>query len=318
LVFDGLVANNTTMADTTLVLEYGVNIVVTATPTDYACRLPIPVTGKRVIVVNRSSINISLFPSMEGGQINNLPINIPADIPADGAAYDFICIENPLPGAWVWSPPAIAQYDSGEITTDTTSNASNNFIYASSPLYCAERTSLSSTTAWVIDGLNNPLIINSVPPLPLPNSAWNPQFKPSVAWNGITKVKVYTNISSNSLVATPTAGLSGARALNTYTANTSTFISSGITGAPTNWIPSFNLSNVIPGTVPAPGVTANIGDPGTIWGESVLNGIGTRVGDTFLSTDGTQDIWETAYISMKVLPRIAAVGIKFRFFIEYM
>jgi hypothetical protein len=255
---------------------------------------------------------------MEGGQINNLPINIPADIPADGAAYDFICIENPLPGAWVWSPPAIAQYDSGDITADTTSAASNNYIYASSPLHAAERTSLSSTSAFVYDGLNNPLIINSVAPVPLPNSAWNPQFKPSVAWNGITKVKVYTNISSNGIAGTPTAGLSGARGLNTYGANTNTFITNGIAGAPTNWIPSFNLSNVIPGTVPSPGVTANIGDPGTLWGEVVLNGIGTRVVDTFLSTNGTEDIWETAYISMRVQPRVIAVGVKFRFFIEYM
>lgn len=318
VVFDGLVANNTTMEDTTLVLEYGVNIVVTATLTDYACRLPIPVTGKRVIVVNRSLINISLFPSMEGGQINNLPINTPATIPPDGAAYDFICIENPLPGAWVWSPPAIAQYDSGDITADTTSAASNNYIYASSPLYAAERTSASSTSAFVFNGLNNPLIINSVPPLPLPNSAWHPQFKPAVAWNGITKVKVYTNISSNGLVGTVKAGLAGARQQNTYTANTTTFISDGIGNAPTNFIPTFDLLNIIPGTVPAPGVTTNIGDTGTVWGEVTLNGIGTRVGDTFLSTDGTEDIWETAYITMKVIPRLAAVGIKFRFFIEYM
>lgn len=126
LVYDGLVANDTTMEDTTLVLEYGVNIVVTSSATDFACRLPIPVTGKRVIVVNRSLFSISLFPSMAGGQINNYAIDAPAIIPPDGAAYDFICIENPLPGAWVWSTPATNQIDSGEISVIHSTGAITN------------------------------------------------------------------------------------------------------------------------------------------------------------------------------------------------
>ena len=92
LVFPDLVADNTTMEDTTLILEYGVNIIITSTPTNYACKLPLPTTGKRVVVVNRSSMAISLFPSMAGGQINNYAIDAPAIIPPDGNAYDFICI----------------------------------------------------------------------------------------------------------------------------------------------------------------------------------------------------------------------------------
>lgn len=88
-VFDGLVANNTTMEDTTLVLEYGVNIVVTATAADYACRLPIPTTGKRVTIVNRSTQPVFLFPDYnEGvaGRINNLLPGQFATIPPDSNA----------------------------------------------------------------------------------------------------------------------------------------------------------------------------------------------------------------------------------------
>ena len=329
LVYPDLVANDTTMADTTLVLEYGVNIIVTSTATDFACRLPIPVTGKRVIVVNRSLFSISLFPSMAGGQINNYAIDAPAIIPPDGAAYDFICIENPLPGAWVWSAPATAQYDSGEITATTT--VSTSYLYASSPTYVAERTGLFSNND-AFDGLNQPALPIPAAPAVLPNSNWGPVFKNiGSPWSRITKVKVYTNISSNGLLNTPQALLWGAQQYNTYLAGTQSFVVDGTGVAPQFYFrpnPSinagFNLSNVITGIVPAPGVTPNIGDAGTCWGEidvptSLLDSslYSTSVGDLFISTDGTEDIWLTTVLGMAIRPRLAAVDIKFRFLIEY-
>ena len=97
-VFDGLIANNTSSA-TTLVLNYGVNVIQTATTTNFAAKLPQPVTGKKVTIVNKTTMNVFLYPSNAGGQINNYVINAPAIIPPDGKAYEFTCIENPLPGA---------------------------------------------------------------------------------------------------------------------------------------------------------------------------------------------------------------------------
>ncbi len=151
LVFPGLVANNTTMEDTTLILEYGVNVIITSTATDFACRLPVPTTGKRITVVNNSLMTVSLFPDYNAGptgyligRINNGAPGAPAIIPPDGRAYDFICIENPLPGAWVWSPPATGQYDSGEITATTTSSAFSVNIAASGPTFAAERSGSAS------------------------------------------------------------------------------------------------------------------------------------------------------------------------------
>lgn len=324
LVFPDLVADNTTMADTTLILEYGVNVIITSTATDFACRLPLPTTGKRVVVVNRSLYPISLFPSMVGGQINNYAIDAPAIIPPDGRAYDFICVENPLPGAWVWSPPATAQYDSGEITATTTGNT--NFFSISSasilggPTFAAERSgvgSLSGTT----NSLNRPFIFEPTAPVAYPNSNYLPLFKPTSYWNLITKVKIYTNVVSNN---TPSFTLTSTAGYNTYTAGTTTWVAQGIAYGDTPYVNAFGLTNTIVGSNPV-GVTANVGDPGTRWGEITLTPSSflgvlfsvSFVGDKFISTDGIVDTWFTRYLTASLLPRTTG-AIKYRFFIEYM
>ena len=98
-VYDNLIAQGTDET-TTLVLDYGVNIITTSTALDYAAKLPQPVTGRSVKVVNTSGLAVSIYPSNIGGQINDLPIDQPALVPADGNLYTFVCIENPLPGEW--------------------------------------------------------------------------------------------------------------------------------------------------------------------------------------------------------------------------
>ena len=323
-VFDGLVANNSTMADTTLVLEYGVNIVVTSTPTDYACRLPLPVTGKRVIVVNRSLMTISLFPSMIGGQINNYSVDTPAIIPPDGNAYDFICIENPLPGAWVWSAPATAQYDSGEITTNTT--ASNNVYSAASGTLVVENNAFASFNGWgTTDGLNNPSL-----PLVLYDNSGFPNnsiaFKPSTGWSAITKVKVYTNLAydiSNDCAFGFTAGsgYSSYNSLGVFVQQTPG--TNGITG-------NYNIDNPYGPidqqagavTLPYGTLATNIGDPGTAWGELVMttyNPNGSRVGSFYEGLDiNGRDYYFTQMVNFQIQPRQALTGLKFRFIVEYM
>ena len=335
LVFPGLVANNTTMEDTTLILEYGVNIIGTSTLTNFACRLPVPTTGKRITVVNNSLINVSLFPDYNLGpagyligRINNGVPGAPVIIPPNGQVYDFICVENPLPGAWVWSPPATAQYDSGEITSTTTESTS--YLYASSPAFVGERAGLASTN-YSFNGLNVPPLPNPGTPAAMPNLFWTPAFKPSGSpWSSITKVKVYTNISSNGLASVPQALIWASQQYNTYLTGTQTFVSDGLATSPQLYFREnplsnfgFNLNNVIAGTVPAPGVTANIGDDGTCWGEiSIATNLfnsslfTTTVGDVFVSTDGTNDIWLTTFLGMGIRPRVIG-AVKFQFFIEY-
>lgn len=107
-VYDGLSAQGTT-SSSTAVLQYGVNVFTSADTANYAAKLPQPTTGKNVSIVNKTSNIIALYPSNVGGQINNLPIDSPAYIPNDGTSHEFVCIENPLPGAWTWSAPAVGQ-----------------------------------------------------------------------------------------------------------------------------------------------------------------------------------------------------------------
>jgi hypothetical protein len=95
----GLSAQGTTVSTTSL-LEYGINVFTTVTLTNYATKLPQPTTGKGVIVVNKGTTPLYVFPSNPGGEINNLGVDQPAVVPADGVAYTFYCIENPLPGQW--------------------------------------------------------------------------------------------------------------------------------------------------------------------------------------------------------------------------
>jgi hypothetical protein len=324
-VFDGLVADDTTSA-TTLVLQYGVNIIDTSTVTDYAAKLAQPVTGKRIIVVNKSSLPISLFPSNVGGQINNYPVNTPAIVPPDGKAYDFVCVENPLPGAWVWSPPATGQYDSGDISFTTTTNAFGNYICAASlsgTIYAAERSGLISSSGIAYNGLNNPTIIQNTPAA-MPNSSYLATFKPITPWNAITKIKVYSNIVPV-LGSPPSFTLSAGSQYNQYVAGTNTFVTSGIGGGSSPFLQNpIVLTNVIAGTVPSPGLTTNIGDPGTVWGEAITTPTmflyGTTplsfVGDQFISTDGVNDTWFTRYISAFLRHQVIG-AVKFRFFIEY-
>jgi hypothetical protein len=95
----GLSAQGTTVSTTSL-LEYGINVFTTVTLTNYATKLPQPTTGKAVIIVNKGTTPLYVFPSNPGGEINNLGVDQPAVVPADGVAYTFYCIENPLPGQW--------------------------------------------------------------------------------------------------------------------------------------------------------------------------------------------------------------------------
>lgn len=106
---DNVVLSGTTAATTNSYLTYGVNNVTVSSPTAYAIRLPYPpVKGKQVIIVNNSAYPITVFPSVNGGSINNV-VDGSGVIPNDGKAYTFYCYENPLPGGWTWTPPATNQ-----------------------------------------------------------------------------------------------------------------------------------------------------------------------------------------------------------------
>ena len=103
-VFTGLSAqgiDNTT----TFILSYGINIVSTSSGTNNAGKLPQPVTGQTVTVINTSANPITIFPSNVGGQINNLPIDSPIVVDNDNIPVILVCTVNPSPGQWSTTNP---------------------------------------------------------------------------------------------------------------------------------------------------------------------------------------------------------------------
>ena len=341
VVFDGLVANDTTMADTTLVLEYGVNIVITATATDYACRLPVPTTGKRVSVVNNSLMQIFVFPDYnEGvaGRINNGAIGAPAIVPSDGKVYDFICIDNPLPGAWVWSPPATGQYDSGDIT-GTTTTVNTVIIGVQTGISTVSNSPTFGGQANASPSVNTP-----ISPLGYAyklNAGFSADFKPIGVgnnWNAIIKMKVYTNISSDVGAGDlPAFSISGSWTVNKYVLGSdpldyNNFLGNYPGGAFTYMFAE--LDQVVPGIVPPPGLTANVGDDGTCYKIFTIgvdyvfpdgSGQSSIVGDKYIGvgtysgiTTQPCDDYMSQVLTGVLSPRVISAGVKYRFFFEYM
>jgi len=326
-VYDGLTADGTTALNTKLILSYGLNEITTITATNYACLLPKPVTGRRLTVVNRSFMSLKVYPSNPGGVIHNNAIDAPVSVPPDGKPYIFTCIENPLPGAWVWTAPAINQFDSGEITVTTTNDTFGSYIMSNS-VSSAETTSYGGGNGPSFNGLNAAVTFGPINNGPYPNTDYFVSFKPATAWNAILKIKVYTNIIYDPAVLPnrrPSAGITQGCHTNQYLAGTTTFVSANGDANAGNFGPSTltTLSNLVPdgGYIITPGLSANVGDPGTSWGEIVdpawAGFNNSTVGDKFMSTDGTLDTWFTRDISFFLRHR--AIGnVKFRFFIEYM
>lgn len=312
--------NGTTIASTSQAI-YGVNVITTATTADLATRLPTPTTGRNTIFINNSNMPISVFPSVVGGEINGV-VNGSATIPNDGRAYQFFCIENPLPGAWAWSPPAIQQYDSGDITVDTTLGSVSIFS-ALDPTKAEEIGQFLSSDSWVQYGPQMPTI--SLQPL-LTNNVW--VLIPTTPWNAITKVKVYTNSSS-------------AMEFRIAAANSETFfdlsgnyVSTGATTAAqyitSGGVVDGSTSSIVPGaTLPPATLTTNIGDAGSRYGELIYPAgsgitasgqIRSEVGVIDEGIVGGQQKYYTNAISFQLKTNAPVgnyTGLKFRFFIEY-
>ena len=328
-VNENVTLSGTTAATTTSYLNYGVNNVTTASPTAYAIRLPYPPQkGKQVIIVNNSTMPIAVYPSVTGGSINGT-LNGVGMVPNDGKAYTFYCYENPLPGAWTWTPPAVNQYDSGEIiiTTPGGSNVSSlvspSFSVNSSS-YTVPMSGLSKDAVFkrYTDGTTGGQVVC---------------FKPPVVWNSITKVKIYTNsliANAATTIRMPVGG--GYSTINTTT-NTET-----------SWYPTLNNYYIelasptwqtVAGTPAAGNYSANIGDAGTKFIEitptlfapvatfditqaQFPTGKYSTFGSTFLGTQTVDGVlyekWWTQNLAFQIIPRNpSGETLKVRFFIEY-
>lgn len=161
--------------NTTSVMQYGINIFTTVGYTSYATKLPQPVTGRSTTIINNSTFYIAVYPSNTGGKINGI-VNYPVIIPPDGKSYTFHCIENPLPGAWTWTPPATAQYEFPEITVSHTTGVATGVV-------TGDNINISTTGYGAgVAGGNITLLPNS--------TIWKTISQVAL----LTKFKLYTNI----------------------------------------------------------------------------------------------------------------------------
>ncbi len=346
-------ANNTSTA-TTSVLIYGVNVFTGVTSTDYATKLPQPVTGKSVKVINNGTTFLFIFPANIGGRINNLPIDTPAVIPPDGNLYEFICIKNPLPGEWTFSTPATGQYDSGDISISISAGTYSGLnpivsAYDSTRVYI---TNQFSSVNWGYNGKNKSNLITTN----YGSGKYTVAFRPETPWKGISKIKVYTNLLTDSAKATQVRLLAGGES-GYYSPFDSTMLNSAVVGD-NNELFVFNLNNKIAGSSSTGSTifsSANVGDNGTVWSESVafsdpfsmytdvsLGGVGgTFIGNKSLgvapypygqtwdntgneiNTGDSVDVYYSSFISFQIKPfqEYFNYGVipdfKFRFIIEY-
>lgn len=299
-------------------LDYGLNVVGERLSGGDFLRLPKKaVKGRSVSIINNSGYIILLYPSVEGGSINN-GVDEPAQIPSDGKPYTFQCWENPLPGAWSWTPPAISQYDSGEIKI-------NSFDFN---VVAASRTGLwisgdndtfYATTAWGYDGINKAQFVT---PKLVAGSATAP-FKPSPSWNKVLKLKVYTNLSADG--ADVRFGLTQGSGISYYNITTKAFVSNG-SGSSGNFDEIGTCDRSVPGASLGIGVlTTNIGDAGTCYGEYIFSSGGglleNIVGDYQLPntivSSVLREAWLSRYLNFCIQPNQTLSGLKIRFFIEY-
>jgi len=328
-VEDNLVLNNTNDT-TTSVAIYGINVITTSTATDRACKLPIAETGRSVAFINNSTLPILVFPSVVGGSINGV-VNGMATIPNDGAAYTFYCVENPLPGAWVWSPPATAQYDSGEIICDTTASGVGLYNVSISTNYAEENNSAGSPgTGWVFDCQNADLIPTN--PLILPYSAGDTGgisgIPLSAGIMNITKIKIYTNayVSGTWMYA----GLNTAQGFSVYDSDLpgGNFITNGSATAGTGPNTTGETWSLVPGaTLPVNTLSPNIGDPGTsyiTWDVSALLPLMSdyiNFGPAqYIGPNGTtagEYLWYMGVWQFFIKPYKAFTDFKYRFILEY-
>jgi hypothetical protein len=340
---NNLSANGTSSA-TTSVCIYGVNVFTGATTTNYATKLPQPVTGKSVKIVNNTTQPISMYPANVGGKINNLPINTPLIIPADGKVYEYICTLNPLPGNFSGPVPLTSTYDSGVIIYTVTGNTfdgnfNNTLVSGVKSDRVGQNTGVdgAAVVPWAQQADRLPLI------MPNYNGAIGDyitllgfyRFAETNLWTGVKKITVYTNLTQPSMFR---IGIHGQQ--NLYDINTNVFIKAGTSGA--NSGPYTDTTGVINGTILNSGsiVQANIGDPGTYFGSMeygvdaslLTSSFGSFVGDKNDGVVATTNIFgqpintngiscNRVAFSIKPAPTYnygtTLTDFKFRFVIEY-
>jgi len=274
---NNLSAIGTTTA-TTAICIYGVNVFTGASDTNYATKLPQPVTGKSVKIVNNTTYPISMYPANAGGKINNLPINTPLVIPADGKVYEYICTLNPFPGNFSGPTPLTSTYDSGVITYTITDGEPGLLVTGARADRVGQQRGVYEPNGWfladnvaykpkILPDYNNASGDYEVDAYPFEGIY---TFAGDINWSGVKKITVYTNLSELS-----TFRLGMATWRNVYDVETNEHTTTSGNGNSRAGAGK-DLDNIMLGTKlnPSSIVQPNVDSPGTYFGsiEYGING----------------------------------------------
>lgn len=215
------------------------------------------------------------------------------------------------------------QYDSGQITIDTTTAPNANaFVSAVDNTY--KSTMISYNTQNTYDSLIRPSILYGTY-----NSVW---FRPSINWAAVTKVTVYTNVTA--AATTPNQfTLAYGYSEEYYEPGTTNLLQEGTYGAGQLGNPIYNpVNQLLAGTPPTTPYTPNAGDAGTYWGEVIYTsypgyintyttgfvGIEFQGTGTYNIPDPTlADYYKSSMISFQFKTLNSTPNFKFRFVIDY-
>ena len=326
---------DTVSTNTTTYLEYGINIVATGSvgTGSYCCFLPqTPQKGKSVTIINSEGIDLIVFPSTAGGDINGQ-----ADgyfvVPPDGNSYTFNCYENPLPGGWsaINIPNGNTAYNTGIITYNASGNNQLSFI--------------NNTVKVLTPTLNNGAVFggSSVVEVGLgTNPAYGNPFAyyiPTNVWKRINSISILTNVTGSFRYAS-TLTLSSQASWNVYFANTTNFaagvgvfppydtilpmvsswsqtnLGTDLISQGSNWSGTSNITQVFEGITtgtftPVSGnpyiSTGGVGAPGTMkmtWninpnmvGSSIVKMVGkSYIGSAIGSFNGASQLYDTYWL----------------------
>ena len=294
LIPTGTASFNPNSTNTSTYADYGINVISTASSQSYCLRLPqTPTQGKTVTLINKSGINILVFPSVIGGDINGV-IDGYLVIPSDGKSYSFDCYENPLPGGW--------SVTNVNASTTTITSGVINFNHSTSSYHIAfvndsikvSGSNLSSANAY--NGLNTTQYAVGDFTNAFGTYIFGRTYPDTIVgqnvWKSIDSIQVLTNITASNSTANlrlslgttveyyenlnstgPVTPFNPIATYNSFNTNILTPWINNHPGTINSWMYSSiqlppQTTSVVPGTFVSssqnPYTSVNVGDPGTL------------------------------------------------------
>jgi hypothetical protein len=196
LVPNGTASFNPNSTNTTAYADYGINVISTSNTSSNCFRLPqTPTKGKTVTLINKSGMDVFVFPSVVGGSINGT-IDGYFSIPSDGKSYSLDCYENPLPGGWSITNGG-SSTSTNLITNVITFNCtgSNKYLNFVNDSYKSSGSNYVTAMRW--GGLQYPQYDLTKFQNSVRGHIYSDYFPGQDIWTSVNTMTIYTNLSGS-------------------------------------------------------------------------------------------------------------------------